>query len=330
MEQSRSARKWAAAAVVAAGWLAAASAVAQTPDKFPTRPVRFLVGFSPGSATDITARLIAPKLEGIWGHPVVIENRSGAGGTLAWAVAAQATPDGHTLAVVSTAFAITAVLQGKSLPYDALKDFRAVTMIGTTTGVLSAAPSLGVKSAEELIALVKERAGKILYASTGAGSGIHMSTERFNLAAGIRPTHVAFKGQPELIVEVVTGRVHFAIPSLGPAMPFIKDGRLIPLAVNTQKRSPHLPDVPSMIEILPTFERDAAHALMAPAKTPTWVVQKIAKDVARVLDMADVKERMYAMSFDPAPTTPEEYDREVRRQIEVFTSVAKTIGLLPR
>jgi tripartite-type tricarboxylate transporter receptor subunit TctC len=260
----------------------------------------------------------------------VIENRSGAGGTLAWAVAAQATPDGHTLAVVSTAFAITAVLQGKSLPYDALKDFRAVTMIGTTTGVLAVAPSLGVKSAQELIALIKERPGKILYGSTGGGSGIHMSTERFNLVAGIRPTHVAFKGQPELIVEVVTGRVHFAIPSMGPAMPFIKDGRLIPLAVNTPKRSPHLPDVPAIVEIFPNFERDAAHALMAPAKTPTWIVQKVSKDVARVLELPDVRERMHAMSFDPGPTTPEEYDREVRRQIEVFTTVAKAVGLLPK
>jgi tripartite-type tricarboxylate transporter receptor subunit TctC len=326
MEQSRSAWKW----VVAAGWLVAASAAAQTAEQFPMRPVRLLVGFTPGSATDITARLIGPKLADLWGQPVVIENRSGAGGTLAWAVAAQATPDGHTLAVTSTAFAITAVLQGKSLPYDALKDFRAVTMIGTTTGVLAVAPSLGVKSAQELIALIKERPGKILYGSTGGGSGMHMGTERFNLAAGIRPTHVAFKGQPELIVEVVTGRVHFAIPSLGPAMPFIKDGRLIPLAVNTPKRSPHMPDVPAMIEFLPTFERDAAHALMAPAKTPTWVVQKVAKDVARVLDMPDVKERMHAMSFDPSPTTPEEYDREVRRQMEIFTIVAKTVGLLPK
>src|ERR671926_1328524 len=144
MEQSRGAWKWVVATVAAAGWLAAGCAVAQTAEKFPTKPVRFLVGFSPGSATDITARLIAPKLEDMWKQPVVIENRSGAGGTLAWAVAAQATPDGHTLAVTSTAFAITAVLQGKGLPYDALKDFRAVMMIGTPTGVLVVAPSLGV------------------------------------------------------------------------------------------------------------------------------------------------------------------------------------------
>ena len=306
----------------------AASGFSQQTEKFPTKSVRILVGFSPGSATDITARIIGQKLSDLWGQPVVIENRSGAGGTLAWAIVAQATPDGHTLTVVSTAFAITAVLQGKNLPYDALKDLRGVAQIGTTTGVLSVAPSLGVKSVKELVALTKER--KVLYGSTGAGSGMHMGTERFNLVAGIRPVHVAFKGQPELIVEVVTGRVHFAIPSLGPAMPFIKDGRLIPLAVNTPKRSPQLPDVPAMVETYPDFERDAAHALMAPGRTPTPIVRQISKDVARVLEMPDVKQRMYAMSFDVAPTTPEECDQIVRKQIEIFTRVAKIVGLFPK
>jgi tripartite-type tricarboxylate transporter receptor subunit TctC len=326
---SQGARKWLVAVVAAAGLLAAQSAVPQkAADTFPTKPVRILVGFTPGSATDITVRLIGPKLSELWGQPIVIENRSGAGGTLAWAVAAKATPDGHTITVVSTAFAISQVLQGKNLPYDALKDFRAVTLIGTPTGTLVVAPSLGVKSVKELIALAKEK--KVFYASTGAGSGTHMATERLNMAAGIKPVHVAFKGQPEMIIEVVTGRVNFAVVSLGAGMPFIKDGRLLPLAVNTPKRSPQLPDVPSLFELVPGFERDAAHALMAPAQTPTPIVRKIATDVARVLEMPDVKERFYAMSFDPSPTTPEEYDREVRRQIEVFTSVAKALGLIPK
>src|SRR5688572_6618617 len=265
---SQGARKWLVALIAASGLFAAECALAQrAADKFPTKPVRILVGFTPGSATDITARLLGPKLSELWGQPVVIENRSGAGGTLAWAVAAKATPDGHTITVVSTAFAISHVLQGKNLPYDALKDFRAVTLIGTPTGTLVVAPSLGVKSVRELIALAKEK--KVLYASTGAGSGTHLGTERFNMVAGIKPVHVAFKGQPEMIIEVVTGRVNFAIVSLGAGMPFIKDGRLVPLAVNTPKRSLQMPDVPSLFEIIPSFERDAAHALMAPAQTPT-------------------------------------------------------------
>ena len=297
--------------------------------KFPTKPVRIVVGFSPGSATDITARLIGPKLSELWGQPVVIENRAGAGSTLASAMVAQATPDGHTLMVVSAAFAITAVLQ-KNLPYDALRDFRAVTQLGSTTGALTVAPSLGAKSVKELIALAQERPGKIMYASTGAGSGIHMSTERFNMVAGIKPVHVAFKGQPEMIVEIVTGRVHYGFPGLGSVMAFIKDGRLLALAVNTPKRSPHLPDVPALVEIIPGFERDAAHALIAPARTPRAVIHQISRDVARVLEMPDVKERMYAISFDPAPSTPEEYDRMIRNQMEIFTKVARSAGLLAK
>jgi tripartite-type tricarboxylate transporter receptor subunit TctC len=315
--------------VVALAFAVAGPGFAQNAERFPTKPVRIVVGFSAGSATDITARMIGPKLAELWGQAVVIENRSGAGSTLANAMVAQATPDGHTLLMVSTSFAITATLQ-KNLPYDARKDFRGVTQVGSSTGALMVAPSLGVKSVKELIALAKERPGKILYASTGAGSGIHMSTERFNMVAGIRPVHVAFKGQPEMIIEMVTGRVHFGFPGLGPAMVFIKDGRLLPLAVNTPKRSPQLPDVPAMVEIIPEFERDASHALMAPARVPTPIVRQIARDVARVLELPDVKERMYAISFDPAPTTPEEYDKIVRQQLETFSRVAKAIGMIPK
>jgi tripartite-type tricarboxylate transporter receptor subunit TctC len=318
-------RKLALSTVVAAASICATVACAQ---QFPTKPVRFIVGFSPGSATDFTARVFAEKLSALWGQPVVIENRSGAGSTLANAMVAQAAPDGYTLLVVSTSFAITAVLQGKSLPYDAIRDFRAVSQFGSTTGVLVVPPSLGVKSVKDLIALAKEK--KLLFGSAGAGSGLHMSTERFNLAAGIKAVHVGFKGQPEMNVEIVTGRVHYGFPSLGTSMPFIKDGRLLPLAVNTPKRAPQVPEVPAVVEILPNFERDAAHALMAPAKTPTAIVQKISRDIARVAEMPDLKERFHAIAFDVAPTTPAEYDKAVRKQIEVFTTVAKAAGMVPK
>jgi tripartite-type tricarboxylate transporter receptor subunit TctC len=314
-------------ALVAVSFAAAAPAFAQT-QKFPTRPVRFVVGFSPGSATDFTARMFGAKLSELWGQPVVIENRSGAGSTLANAVVAQATPDGYTLLVVSASFAITAVLQGKSLPYDAIRDFRAISQFGSTTGALVVPPSLGVKSVKELIALAKERT--LLFGSAGAGSGLHMSTERFNVAAGIKATHVGFKGQPEMNLQIVTGRVHYGFPSIGTSMTFLKDGRLLALAVNTPKRSPQFPEVPAMVEILPNFERDAAHALMAPAKTPTWIVRQVSRDIARVAENPELKERMAAISFDVAPTTPEEYDKAVRRQLEVFGEVARAAGLIAK
>jgi tripartite-type tricarboxylate transporter receptor subunit TctC len=304
-----------------------ASCLAQTQQKFPSRSVRMVVGFSPGSATDITARMVAPKLSEMWGQPVVIENRSGAGSTLASSLVAQANPDGHTLLVISTSFAITSVLQ-KGLPYNILRDFRGVTQFGASTSALTVSPSLGVKSVKELIALAQEKPGKILFGSAGAGSGIHMTTERFNMVAGIKTVHVPYRGQPEMLVDIVGARIHYGIPGLGPALPFLKDGRLIPLAVVNPKRSALLPDVPALVELLPGFERDASHALMAPARTPTAIVEKISRDVARVLDLPEVKERMQAIAFEPAPTTPEEYDQIIRSQIEIFTKVAKAAGLI--
>jgi tripartite-type tricarboxylate transporter receptor subunit TctC len=293
---------------------------------WPTRPVRIVVGFSPGSATDITARLLAPKLADLWGQPVVIENRAGAGGSIAAAMAAQATPDGYTIHLVSAAFAINAVLRSNA-GYDPLRDFLSVAQIGYSTGAMVVNPSLGVKSVKELIALAHERPGKILYGSAGAGSGIHMTAERFRMSAGIKATHVAFRGQPEMLIEILAGRVHYGFPGLGPALGMIKDGRLLALAVVTPKRSPLLPDVPSMYELLPTFRRDASHALLVPAKTPRAIVDKISKDTARVIDMPEIKKQMEAIDFVPAASTPEEYDKILRAMLVTFEEVARAAGL---
>jgi tripartite-type tricarboxylate transporter receptor subunit TctC len=319
----------AASAIAASIISIAAPDAAQAQQKFPSRPVRIVVPFSPGSATDISARMIGPRLSERWGQPVVIENRAGAGGTLAAAAVAKATPDGHTLLLVSAAFAIGAVLNA-NLPYDPLKDFTGVTQIGTSAGLLAVTPALGVKSVKELIALAHERPGKILYGSAGAGSGIHMTAERFKFTAGINTVHVGFKGQPEMLIEIIAGRIHYGFPSLGPALAFIRDGRVVALAVVTAKRTPLLPDVPVLAEVLPGFERDASHALLAPAKTPRHIVNQISRDVARVLELPGVKQQMDAMSFEPAPTTPEEYDRILRGLIKTFTRVARDAGLKPR
>jgi tripartite-type tricarboxylate transporter receptor subunit TctC len=294
--------------------------------KFPAKPVRIVVGFSPGSATDITARMLGPRLSELWGQPVVVENRAGAGGTLAATVVARAAPDGYTLLLTSAAFAIAAALR-TDLPYDSLKDFAGVTQVGFTSGVLTVAPSLGVKSVKELIALGKAQPDKLLFGSAGAGSGIHLTAERFRMAAGIRAVHVGFRGQPEMLIDLAAGRIHYAFPSLGPVMPFIKDGRVLAIAVVTAKRSPLLPDVPAMTEVLPTFERDASHAILAPARTPRPILNQISRDVARVMDLPEVKRQMEAMSFEPAPTTPEEYDRLLRKLIATFIEVGKATGL---
>jgi tripartite-type tricarboxylate transporter receptor subunit TctC len=293
---------------------------------WPERPVRILIGFSPGSSTDFTARTIGPKLSELWKQPVIYENRSGAGGSLANATVAKATPDGYTLSMISTSFAVSAVLASKA-NYDPIKDFVAVTQVGYPTSVLSTSPSLGIKNVKELIAMAHERPGKFFFGTTGAGSGTHMTTTRFNMAAGIKPTHVAFKGQPELLIEIVTGRVHFGIPSLGPSLGMIRDGKLVPLAVVTPKRAPQLPDVPAVIEVLPNFERDATHGLMAPAGTPKAVVQKISNDVARVLEMPDIRATFERISFFPAHIPPDEYQKMINGLMVSFERVAREAGL---
>jgi tripartite-type tricarboxylate transporter receptor subunit TctC len=306
---------------------AAAQPAAKSAEQaWPTRPVRIIVAFSPGSASDIIARLLAPKLSDLWGQPVVIENRSGAGGSIAFAMAAQASPDGYTLVLVTSSFAINAILR-PNVGYDPLRDFASVVQIGYPTGVLVVSPSLGVKSVKALAALAQERPGKILFGSSGAGSGIHMSAERFRMVAGIKTTHVAFKGQPEMLIEILAGRVHYGLPSLGPSLAMIRDGRLLALAVLTPKRSPLLPDVPAMIEILPAFRRDVTNAFMVPAKTPRVIVNKINKDVARVLELPDLKKQLEAIDFVPAPTTPEGFDEILRGMLVTFEEVARAAGL---
>jgi tripartite-type tricarboxylate transporter receptor subunit TctC len=274
----------------------------------------------------VLARAIGQRLTQAWGQPVVIENRPGAGGMMAATAVAKATPDGHTLALISASFAIGAVLH-KDLPYDPLKDFVGVTQIGVSTSFLGVAPSLGVKSVKELIALAKERPGKILFGSAGAGSGIHLTAERFKMVAGINTVHVGFKGQPEMLIEIMAGRIHYGFPGLGPALGLIKDGRLQALAVVTKNRTPLLPDVPVLSEVLPGFERDATHGLLAPAGTPRPILNKVSKDVARVLDLPEVKQQMVAITFEPGPTSPEEYDRIIRNMIGTFSKVVVAAGL---
>ncbi len=315
--------------VLCALWLAGAPSLALSEvnaQSWPERPVRIVIGFSPGSSTDFTARTIGPRLAELWKQPVVFENRSGAGGSIANTMVSKATPDGYTLSMISSSFAAAAVLAAQP-PYDPIKQFVAVAQIGYATSVLVAAPSLGVKSLKELIAMAHARQGKFFFGSTGAGSGVHMTTTRFNMAAGIKPQHVAFKGQPELLIEIVTGRVHFGIPGLGPALPMIMDGKLVPLAVVTPKRAPQLPDVPAVVEILPHFERDATHGLMAPAGTPRPVLEKISADVARVLETPEVRKTFERINFVPAHIAPDEYQKVIRALLVNYERVAREAGL---
>lgn len=295
---------------------------------FPTKPVR-IVTAGPGSQGDILSRIIGGKLGEIWGQPVVIENRTGAGGAVGAITVSKAAPDGYTLLLQSSQFAIGAALH-KNLPYDAVKDFAGVSQIGFSTTVLIVPASLGVKSLRDFISYAQARPGKILFSSAGGGSGAHMNGERFRLAADIKAVHVGMKSSPEAVIEVVTGRVHYSMTALGPPLPFIKDGRVLALAVANPKRLPQFPDVPTMAEVIPGYERDGSYMLLAPARTPRPVLNLIGKDVARVLQLPDVNERFQAMGFVAAPSSPEELDRILRADIATFTKVGKAAGLIAK
>ena len=322
-------RKSAVTAAITAGMLAAfSSGIAHAQQKFPSKPIRLVVAFTAGGTPDTLARMIGPRMSETFGQPVVIENRPGAGGTIAANIVSKAAPDGYTLLATSGAIAITAALQ-PSLPYDPHKDFSGVTSIGFGTTALIVAPSLGIKSIKELIALAHAQPGKILFGSAGAGSATHMSAERFRFAAGMKAVHVAFKGQPEFIIEIVAGRVHFGMAGLGPAMPMIKDGRLLPLAM-VPSRTPLFPEVPAMSEVLPAAGRDGSQMWLAPAGTPRAILQQISREIARITTLPEVKERLLNISFYAAPTTPEETDRMLRSDIAAFTKVALDAGLRPK
>ena len=215
---------------------------------YPDKPIRMLVALSAGSQSDILARMLAPKMSENWRQPAVVENRPGGAGAVAGSMLVNAAPDGHTLMLYSDGHAVNAVLYAAKLPYDTLRDIARVSMVASFSSVLVVAPSQGVKSVNELIALAKAKPGQLSFGSAGIGGGLHFSAEMFNQAAGIEAMHVPFKGVPESLTETMTGRIQFMFSPVGPTMPFIRNGRLLALAVGSAQRSPLLPDVPTVAE----------------------------------------------------------------------------------
>jgi len=302
----------------------AGAAVAQ--DKFPNKPIRMLVPFSAGSATDFLARTVGQKMSENWGQQVVVDNRPSAGGVIASAILLNATPDGHTLMMVSIGHAVNASLYSK-LPYDTVKDFAGITLVADVPNVLVATPSLGLKSVRDLVALAKSKPGQINYGSAGVGSGTHMNGEQFKLAAGINVVHVPFKGTPEAITNTIGGGVQYFFAPITAAVPLVKGGKVTGLAVSTKNRSPVLPDVPTVAESgLPGFDFNLWTGLLGPAKLPKDVKEKIAKEVARILALQDVKERMLIQGATPHPTSPTEFDAFIKNEVGRLAKVVKASG----
>ena len=318
------------ATVVATGLaIAAMPGLAQAQQKFPSRPVRILVSNPAGSQGDTLARMFSTKMSESWGRPVVVDNRTGAAGTIAAGTVAKATPDGHTL-LFTAGLAINAAMQ-PNLPYDTLKDFAGVSQIGFGTQVLIVPPTLGVKTVSDFIALAKAQPGKLIYGSSAVGTGSHLNGIRFFQAAGIKLVTVAFKGGPEATIELLGGRTHISSVTLFSALPFVNEGKLQALAVATPQRSPLLPDVPALAETLPEFKRpENTTGVFAPAGTPRPILNQIAKEVARILDLPDVKERLHNIGYIPAPTMPEELDKITREQIATLSRLGRDAGLRPK
>ena len=297
-------------------------AAAAAADTFPNKPFRILVPFTAGSATDILARLIGPRMLEHWGEQVIVDNRPSAAGIIAGEIVAKAAPDGYTLLLSSSAFAGSAAL-GLKMPYDSVKDFAGVTQIVTTPLVVVVAPSLGVKSLKELIALAKSNPGKINFASSGIGSGTHYASELFRLAAGIDTVHVPYKGTPEGLNDTIAGRIEYYIAPVLPTIPLIKSERLLALATSGTERMSMLPDVPTIAEAaLPGFVYDGWFGVFAPAKTPRTIINILAKEIARIMALAEVKERIASLGAVVKTSTPAEFDKLVRSEIakraEVF------------
>lgn len=299
---------------------------ADAAEKFPSKPFRMLVPFSPGSQTDILARWIGEKMNENWGQQVVVDNRPSAGGTIASQYVLGANPDGHTMMMVSTGHAGNATLYSK-LPYDTIKDFAGVTRVASVPNILVVSPSLGPKSVKELIAFAKSRPGQINFSSAGIGSGTQINGEMFKLAAGMDAVHVPYKGAPEALNEAMTGRVHFAFSPILVAAGQVRAGRVLALAVSTAKRSPMFPNVPTVAEAgIPGFDYDQWYGLLASAKTPRPLINTLNKEVVRILNLPDIKERMLSQGATPTPTTPEAFDAFIRSEVKTFAKVLIAAG----
>jgi tripartite-type tricarboxylate transporter receptor subunit TctC len=322
---NRSTSVAAAACVVLFGGVAAVAEAGEQ-QGFPSKPIRMLVPFSPGSQTDILARWIGEKMTDNWGQQVVVDNRPSAGGTVASQYVLAANPDGHTLMMVSTGHAGNATLYSK-LPYDTIRDFSGVTRVASVPNLLVVSPALGVKSVKELIAAAKSKPGQFNFSSAGIGSGTQINGEMFKLAAGIEVTHVPYKGAPEALNETIAGRVQFCFTPVLVAAGQVKAGKVVALAVSTATRSPMFPNLPTVAEAgLPGFEYDQWYGLLAAAKTPRPLIATLNKEVVRILNLPDIKERLLSQGATPSPTTPEEFDAYIRSEVNRFAKILIAAG----
>lgn len=301
-----------------------ASLHAQT---FPSKPITIVVPFSAGGTLDAVARLIGSKMAEGLGQPVVIENRTGAAGIIGYQQVAKSAPDGHTLVTIANSFAVNPAVRS-DLPYDSLMDFVPVTSLGITPHVLAVHPSVPANSVMELVALAKAKPDTLTYGTIGEGSYSHLVGKMFEKAAGVRLVQVPFRGSAPSIVAVLGNQITMVFGNLPEIQPHAKSGKLRALAVSATSRSPVMPQLPTMTEAgYPGFHSESWYGLVAPAGTPPDVLRRLQREIARVMGLPDVKERLAAQSVYGGGETPEEFAASLRALMASYAAVAKETGI---
>jgi len=309
--------------LLCAGTLLAGSVAAQD---YPTRPIRVIVPTPAGSTPDVTARLVGPAMSRILGQQLVLDNRSGAGGLIATEMGAKAVPDGYTLSV-GTPGALTILPHMRSVSYDSLRDFAPIGLISVGPFLLITHPSVPVKSVKDLIALAKAKPGQLNYASAGNGVANHLAMEMFKQMTGVNIVHVPYKGAPQAVTDVLGGQMHMMFNSIAPVLPHVKAERVRTLGIASPKRSPQLPDIPTIAEAgVPGYESENWFGLLAPAKTPRPIIMRVNDALAKVVRSPEVKAQFEALGADPVGNTPEEFAAFIRRDMERYRVVVKVSG----
>jgi tripartite-type tricarboxylate transporter receptor subunit TctC len=311
---------WIALLGATCAWLPAAHA------QYPLKPVRLIVPYPPGGGTDTLARLLTQKLGETLGQQVVLENRPGAGANIGTELAAKAPADGYTLLLSTIANAISASLYAK-LNYDLARDFAPVTLLATTPHIVVVHPSLPVKSIRDLIALAKARPGQLAYSSSGSGTPSHLAGELFNTMAGVKMTHIPYKGGGPSVISMLSGETSAGFATTPSVLQHVRSGKLRGLAVTTDRRSPSTPDLPTVAEAgLPGYAAGSWYGLVAPAGTPRDIIARLHAETLKVLRLPEVKERLDATGFEVLTSTPEEYAAFTRSEIEKWAKVVRASG----
>lgn len=308
---------------VAGATMVAGARAAEPAASYPGKPIRIVVGFTPGGVADIAARAVATRLAESWKQQVIVDNRPGAGSAIGTGIVAASDPNGYTMISVSAAHAIMPAIRS-SLPFDSERDFAGVAVTCTGPLLLIASASTGVKSVKDLIAQAKAKPGQLNFASAGIGSATHFAMEVFKIRAGVDIVHVPYKGVPEATNDTLTGRVQLFVSPLINAIPQVRAGKVVALGVTTTFRSELLPDVPTIAESgLPGYRAESWHALLVPAKTPRPVVAKLHAEVVRVLQQPDARAQFAKLGLVSPPTTPGELDKFIRGEIATYRQIAR-------